>query len=119
MEQTFQVTDDDLIIRAQLYELYYEIPMEVALQILKRLTVVEAIPHEYLENTYIEFEPNFEEALRFFTPRVAIGLFNSADLNFISEILKTLRIIADNSARPMVGIEQMCRWEVEKYMLPD
>ena len=117
MAKAFQVDDDELMFRAELYYRYYEVPQKDAFQILKRLRLRESDPHPY--HLYLEFEPDFEEALRYLAPRVAIGLFKSADLDVLSELLKKLRSAASDLARPMVDIEELGRWETEKIYLSD
>ena len=69
--------------------------------------------------TYYEWSPSLEKALLFGRPGVVLKVFEIAELDAIREWLSATEKLMDGVSIDFPDVEELCRWEDEKHLLPD
>ncbi len=109
----------DLKTRAHWLAWRYELDEERVLNALKRLEV--KIEHIVMEDffAYLEFDPSLETALFYLRPKVALKLFETADLDDIRKWLKLTESLLGGQVHDHTWVEGQCRWDAEDCFLFD
>lgn len=97
----------------------YELDEERVLNALKRLEVKIENVVEEVSFAYLDIDPSLETALFYLRPGVALKLFETADLEGIRNWLELTERLIGEVIHDRPWVEELCRWNAEKYLLSD
>ena len=110
--------ESDLKHRARWLAQRYDLDEGEVLKALKRLPVkVETFIRD-MEFPYLKFDPSLEEALSFAKPKVVLETFLNGDVKKLAVLVKLQKELVGNDLKEWPGVEELCRWEAESYLLP-
>jgi hypothetical protein len=119
MGEDKKVAIKNIELRADWLSWRYDVPKE---DVLKALLRTQASIDETLGDcklfTRVTFRPSLETTMLYLKPQVALRLFLSEDMSKISDWLEHTEKLFGQQVDHSRGVEELCSWEYDSYILP-
>ena len=119
MSEQERITSEEIELRARWLAYLHQLDKDRVASVLKTtraLTSTKVMDDCF---TYYEWSPSLEKALLFGRPSTVLKLFENADPDAIQEWIMSTEKLLEGVPIDFPSVEDLCRWEAEKYLLPD